>query len=98
AASSPARRGWARSTLGACSRSRTSTGLPRSFSRSRARVGSSAQGGAALSPLLLLSIGLGIGTFGTLVGAGGGFLLVPLLALLAPRLPTAGTTGVSPRL
>jgi hypothetical protein len=30
----------------------------------------------------LLAIGVGVGCFGTLVGAGGGFLLVPLLALL----------------
>ena len=44
---------------------------------------------------MLLSIGIGVGTFGTLVGAGGGFLLVPLLALLEPRLPTSGITAMS---
>jgi len=48
-----------------------------------------------LDPLWLLVIGFGVGTFGTLVGAGGGFLLVPLLALLEPRLPTEGITAIS---
>ena len=36
-----------------------------------------------------------MGTFGTLVGAGGGFLLVPLLALLEPTLPTNDVTAMS---
>jgi uncharacterized membrane protein YfcA len=48
-----------------------------------------------LDPLWLLLIGFGVGTFGTLVGAGGGFLLVPLLALLEPALPSEGITAVS---
>ena len=48
-----------------------------------------------LAPVWLLVIGFGVGTFGTLVGAGGGFLLVPLLALLEPQLPTEGITAVS---
>ncbi|HEY6959802.1 MAG TPA: sulfite exporter TauE/SafE family protein [Candidatus Limnocylindria bacterium] len=48
-----------------------------------------------LEPIWLLVIGFGVGTFGTLVGAGGGFLLVPLLALLEPLLPTEGITAVS---
>lgn len=45
-------------------------------------------------PLLVL-LGVAVGTFGTLVGAGGGFVLVPLLALLEPALATAAITGVS---
>jgi uncharacterized membrane protein YfcA len=45
-------------------------------------------------PLLVL-LGIAVGTFGTLVGAGGGFVLVPLLALLEPTLATAAITGVS---
>lgn len=48
-----------------------------------------------LDPVWLLIIGFGVGTFGTLVGAGGGFLLVPLLALLEPSLPTEGITAIS---
>jgi len=45
-------------------------------------------------PLLFL-LGVVVGTFGTLVGAGGGFVLVPLLAILEPALATAAITGVS---
>jgi len=45
-------------------------------------------------PLLIL-LGIAVGTFGTLVGAGGGFVLVPLLAILEPALATAAITGVS---
>jgi uncharacterized membrane protein YfcA len=40
-------------------------------------------------------IGVGVGTFGTLVGAGGGFLLVPLLALLEPNLAPRSITAIS---
>src|SRR5439155_10223814 len=47
------------------------------------------------SPFLLILVGAGVGTFGTLVGAGGGFLLVPLLALLEPPLPTNDVTAMS---
>jgi len=43
----------------------------------------------------LLGIGVGVGTFGTLVGAGGGFLLVPILSLLEPGLPPSSVTAVS---
>ncbi len=48
-----------------------------------------------LAPVWLLVIGFGVGTFGTLVGAGGGFLLVPLLALLEPTLPAESITSIS---
>jgi len=48
-----------------------------------------------LAPAWLLIIGFGVGTFGTLVGAGGGFLLVPLLALLEPALPAESITAIS---
>jgi uncharacterized membrane protein YfcA len=34
---------------------------------------------------LLVALGLGVGIFGTLVGAGGGFILTPVLLLLYPR-------------
>lgn len=33
----------------------------------------------------LLPVGIGVGLFGTLIGAGGGFMLVPLLLLLYPH-------------
>ena len=39
--------------------------------------------------------GVAVGAFGTLVGAGGGFLLVPLLALLNPAMPSRSVTAVS---
>ncbi len=42
-----------------------------------------------------LPIGLLIGTFGTLIGAGGGFLLVPLLVLLEPDWGTETVTAFS---
>jgi len=35
--------------------------------------------------LWLIPVGFGIGAFGTLIGAGGGFILVPLLILLYPE-------------
>jgi uncharacterized protein len=42
----------------------------------------------------LVALGIAIGAFGTLIGAGGGFLLVPLLLLLF-RLPHATAVGTS---
>lgn len=40
-------------------------------------------------------LGIGIGAFGTLVGAGGGFILVPVLLLLFPERPASELTAVS---
>ncbi len=44
---------------------------------------------------ILMIIGFIIGTFGTLIGAGGGFLLVPLLLLTHPHMPTETVTAIS---
>ena len=43
----------------------------------------------------LTAIGLAVGTFGTLIGAGGGFLLVPILLLLYPQDDPATITSIS---
>jgi len=43
----------------------------------------------------LIPIGLSVGILGSIVGAGGGFLLVPVLLLLYPNLTTGAITGVS---
>ncbi len=45
--------------------------------------------------LVLLMTGFFIGTFGTLIGAGGGFLLVPLLILTHPTLSAETITAIS---
>lgn len=45
--------------------------------------------------LELVLLGLAVGTFGTLIGAGGGFLLVPLLLLLYPSTPASTITAIS---
>jgi uncharacterized membrane protein YfcA len=44
---------------------------------------------------ILLLIGFLIGTFGTLIGAGGGFILVPLLILSHPGMPPEQITAIS---
>jgi uncharacterized membrane protein YfcA len=46
-------------------------------------------------PLDLIAIGFIVGTLGTLIGAGGGFLLVPLLLLLDAHIPPQVVTGIS---
>ncbi len=43
----------------------------------------------------LAALGLAVGTFGTLVGAGGGFILTPILLLLYPHDPAKEITGIS---
>lgn len=45
--------------------------------------------------LLLVAIGFGVGTFGTLVGAGGGFILTPILLLLYPHDSPRTITAIS---
>jgi uncharacterized protein len=44
---------------------------------------------------ILSAIGVAIGAYGTLIGAGGGFVLVPVLLLLFPRDSPAQVTAVS---
>ncbi|HEX8561560.1 MAG TPA: sulfite exporter TauE/SafE family protein [Flavobacterium sp.] len=46
-------------------------------------------------PYLLIIIGLLVGTIGTLIGAGGGFILVPLLILFRKDLPPETITAIS---
>ena len=45
--------------------------------------------------LWLLPLGLLIGAFGTLIGAGGGFILVPILLLVYPNEKTEIVTAIS---
>lgn len=45
--------------------------------------------------ILLVIAGLLIGTCGTLIGAGGGFILVPLLLIFYPELPPEVVTAIS---
>lgn len=45
--------------------------------------------------LLLLGIGFAVGTFGTLIGAGGGFILMPVLLLMYPGEKPESLTAVS---
>ncbi|HOZ75219.1 MAG TPA: sulfite exporter TauE/SafE family protein [Flavobacterium sp.] len=47
------------------------------------------------SIFLLIFAGFVIGTFGTLIGAGGGFILVPLLIVFYPKLSPQTTTAIS---
>jgi uncharacterized protein len=46
-------------------------------------------------PVDLIAIGFIVGTIGTLIGAGGGFLLVPILLLLDPHMTPDVVTGIS---
>ncbi len=43
----------------------------------------------------LIGIGLFVGTFGTLIGAGGGFILMPIFVFLYPSIPTEQLTAIS---
>ena len=47
------------------------------------------------SNLLLIGLGFLVGTFGTLIGAGGGFILVPVLLFLYPDLQPEVVTSIS---
>ncbi len=52
--------------------------------------------GSVVTDVALFALGLLIGTFGTLIGAGGGFILVPLLVLFLHQSPaTAVGTSLS---
>src|SRR5512136_2027779 len=42
-------------------------------------------GGEVVRALSLILLGFGTGAYGTLIGAGGGFVLVPVLLLLYPH-------------
>lgn len=44
---------------------------------------------------MLPALGLGVGAFGTMIGVGGGFILVPLLLLLYPQLSPKSVTSVT---
>jgi len=48
-----------------------------------------------MTALLLILLGLIVGTFGTMVGAGGGFILVPILLLLYPDKDPQIITSIS---
>lgn len=48
-----------------------------------------------LAAILLCLLGFGVGAFGTLVGAGGGFILTPVLLLVYPRSSPALITAIS---
>jgi len=50
---------------------------------------------SALSFLWLGLLGVAIGTFGTIIGAGGGFILLPVLLILYPDEPPEVVTGIS---
>lgn len=47
------------------------------------------------NPYLLIGLGFLVGTLGTLIGAGGGFILVPVLILFRPDLPPEIITAIS---
>jgi hypothetical protein len=48
-----------------------------------------------LAAVLLALLGFGVGAFGTLVGAGGGFILTPVLLLVYPQSTPALLTAIS---
>lgn len=48
-----------------------------------------------VSNLLLIGLGFLVGTFGTLIGAGGGFILVPVLLFIYPSLKPEVVTSIS---
>lgn len=96
--------GWERTVLGPAKedeaenresgdRQRNQLGGER-FRRSRDRP-SERTAARALSYVLLALLGLFVGAFGTLVGAGGGFILTPVLLIVYPSLSAAQITSIS---
>ena len=54
--------------------------------------------GSTFSPadyFWLIGLGVGVGVYGTLIGAGGGFVLMPMLLLLYPKVPPEHLTAIS---
>ncbi len=51
--------------------------------------------GSILALIGLAVLGVGVGAYGTLIGAGGGFVLVPVLLLLFPRYTASEVTAMS---
>lgn len=50
---------------------------------------------SALTFVAWVAVGIAVGTYGTLIGAGGGFVLVPILLFVYPSAPPAQVTAVS---
>jgi uncharacterized membrane protein YfcA len=48
-----------------------------------------------LTTLAWIALGVGVGAYGTLIGAGGGFILVPVLLVAYPRMTAIQVTAVS---
>ena len=48
-----------------------------------------------VSILLFVLLGMAVGGFGTLIGAGGGFLLTPILLICYPAMPAQSVTAIS---
>ena len=58
-------------------------------------LGHNVSGELLHNALWLLPLGFVVGAFGTLIGAGGGFILVPLLLLLYPNEAPGTITSIS---
>jgi uncharacterized protein len=48
-----------------------------------------------LESFYLIALGIGVGTFGTLIGAGGGFVLMPIMLLMYPKISPDVLTAIS---
>lgn len=48
-----------------------------------------------MSIVLFILLGIGVGGFGTLIGAGGGFILTPILLMCFPSMPAQSVTAIS---
>ncbi|HEX3072885.1 MAG TPA: TSUP family transporter, partial [Ignavibacteriales bacterium] len=47
------------------------------------------------NPFILIPLGFAVGTIGTLIGAGGGFILMPVLLFLYPNMSPDSLVGIS---